>query len=83
MRLPSRSPVARAGVRAGLLTSYKRAEAIGCSRVYLLKIEQGTIRPSPRIVEKMAEVYKLAPQTLWNMIREARRERLKRELQAC
>lgn len=83
MRLPSRSPVARAGVKAGFLTSYKRAEAVGCSRYYLLKVEQGSIRPSTRIVERMAEVYNLAPQTVWNMIREARRDRLKRELQAC
>jgi transcriptional regulator with XRE-family HTH domain len=81
MRLPSRSPVARAGIRAGLLTSYKRAEAIGCSRVYLLKIEQGTIRASDNIVKRMATAYGVAEATLRNYLRDARRERLKRELQ--
>jgi len=78
----SRSPVARAGIRAGLLTSYKRAEAIGCSRIYLLKIEQGSIKASPRIVEKMALAYGVSPDTIWKFVREARRERIKRELQA-
>lgn len=82
MRLPARSPVARAGIKAGYLTSHKRAEAIGCSRVWLLKVEQGAATPSKEVVAKMAALYGTSEEALWTKIKEARRERLKRELQA-
>lgn len=82
MRLPARSPVARAGIKAGYLTSHKRAEAVGCSRVWLLKIEQGCATPSKEVVGRMAALYRIPETTLWNYIKEARKERLKRELLA-
>lgn len=82
MGLPARSPVARAGIKAGFKTSYQRAQAVGCSRVYLLKAEEGAIRPSPALVAKMAAAYGISEDALWRRFQEVRRDRLHRELKA-
>lgn len=79
MRLLPRSPVARLGVRAGFLTSKQRAERLVMSRYYLLKLEQGALKPSPRVIEKMSEAYGVDADTLKKYFREVRNERLSRE----
>lgn len=76
------SSIAEAGIKAGYLTSRQRAEAVGCSRYYLLKLEWGALRPSPLVVKKMARAYRIPVDDLLDKFRKTRRDWLNRELKA-
>lgn len=57
MRLTGNS-LAAMGQKVGLITGQERAVALGISRSHLMHVERGAIRPSPALVDRMAEVYR-------------------------
>jgi transcriptional regulator with XRE-family HTH domain len=77
----ARSRTARIRLRAGFHTAREAAEALKCSRIYLLEIEAGRSKPGADLLERMREVYRLASlRGLERAMRADQRELLERRL---
>ena len=76
----ARSPLARIRLRAGYATALEAARAVGCSRIYLLELEQGRGSPSAALLQRMSRSYGRATTELGRAIRRARLDLLQRQL---
>lgn len=57
-------PLAKLGITAGYTTAADRAAAIGCSRSHLLHCERGFQPPGLELMDRMASVYKVSPESV-------------------
>lgn len=58
-----RGPLAKLRLKAKL-TSDAAAQALGCSRTWLGRIERGESSPSQALVEKMAQIFDTTPEEI-------------------
>ena len=77
----TRSPVARLRLAAGYETAQAAAEALGCSRIYVLEIEAGRSTPANALTSLMAEKYGTTSAELRGALNAVRRDLLERQLE--
>lgn len=73
-----RFPLSKIRVAAGFRFATDAAGRLECSRVHLLNVERGATGASDALINRMATLYRVAPETVGEAIQNARRDYLRR-----